>query len=339
LFTHIGAQTTVSELITDFGRTSNLVASARLSEKADQADEIAKREDIVLMTDRAFFGALKAQAMLRVAQRNLAARRGTEAQINGLLETHERSTLDLGLASGNTVQAQLQLLNAESDVQTAMAALDEVLAVQDDQHYTLQDDTHVSELPPGGEATLLKLAMKQRPDLLASHLRQQAAKMSIQAEADRMRPTISAIGTVGGEPVRPGQYFASSWNGAVGANISIPIFDGLLSNAHMKEARLRAQIADEQDRLLRTRIVRDAKTAWIRADNAFQRLRVTEQMLEQADKNLALAQSQYALGRTSYMELSNAELQQADADVSNTNATYLYQMSEADLRYQIGVAP
>jgi outer membrane protein len=131
LFTHVGVQTTASQMITDFGRTPNLVASARLSEKADEADELAAREDVVLITDQAFFGALQARAMLKVAQRNLATRQATEAQINGLLRTNERPTLDLGLTNGNAVQAQVQLLNAESDVQTAVATLDEVLGLED----------------------------------------------------------------------------------------------------------------------------------------------------------------------------------------------------------------
>ena len=338
LFTHVGMQTTVSQMVTDFGRTSNLVVSARLSEKADEADALAAREDVVLITDRAFFGALQAQAMSKVAQRHLVTRQAIEAQIDGLLHAQQRSTLDLGLAKGNTVQAQVQLLDAESAVQTAVATLAEVLGLKDDQHYTLVDDPQARELPSGDEATLLRLAMQQRPDLLASNLRQQAAKRYTQAEADRIRPTISIIGTVGGEPVRPGRYFISSWNGAVGANINIPIFDGFLYSAQMKEVKLRAQITDEQSRLLRNRIMRDIRTARLQAEQAFQRVHITEQMLGQANNNLTLAKTQYELGRTSYMELSNAELQQADADVSNTNAQYLYQMSEANLRYQVGNA-
>ena len=56
-----------SQLITDFGHTPNLVASAKLEGKARQADAEASREDIVLETDRVFFSALEAQATLKVA--------------------------------------------------------------------------------------------------------------------------------------------------------------------------------------------------------------------------------------------------------------------------------
>ena len=55
---------------------------------------------------------------------------------------------------------------------------------------------------------------------------------------------------VGGTPVRADQI-QSSWYGAAGANISIPVFNGFLYNARKKEAKLRAQAAQEDVRNLR----------------------------------------------------------------------------------------
>ena len=52
-----------TQLITDFGRTSNLVASSKLQERAQNANALATTEDIVLAADQAFFNALQAQAL------------------------------------------------------------------------------------------------------------------------------------------------------------------------------------------------------------------------------------------------------------------------------------
>ena len=60
----------VSQLITDFGRTANLTQSARLRERAQQQNALATREDILVQMDTAYFRALAAQALLRVAQEN-----------------------------------------------------------------------------------------------------------------------------------------------------------------------------------------------------------------------------------------------------------------------------
>ena len=58
----------VSQLITDFGRTANLTQSARLRERAQQQNALATRADILMQVDTAYFRALGAQALLRVAQ-------------------------------------------------------------------------------------------------------------------------------------------------------------------------------------------------------------------------------------------------------------------------------
>src|SRR5215831_15829349 len=56
----------ISQLITDFGRTANLVGSARLHEQAEAENAQATREQILLAVDGAYFSALQAQAVTRV---------------------------------------------------------------------------------------------------------------------------------------------------------------------------------------------------------------------------------------------------------------------------------
>src|SRR5260370_24460548 len=57
-----------SQMLTDFGRTSDLVPSSSLRAQALQEDVITDRADVLLRVDRAYFSALRAQAILRVAQ-------------------------------------------------------------------------------------------------------------------------------------------------------------------------------------------------------------------------------------------------------------------------------
>ncbi len=74
LLNHSGGGVSLSQLITDFGHTSNLVASEKLQEKARIADLEASREDIVLATDQVFFQVLEAQQTLKVASQTVASR-------------------------------------------------------------------------------------------------------------------------------------------------------------------------------------------------------------------------------------------------------------------------
>ena len=107
---------------------------------------------------------------------------------------------------------------------------------------------------------LTQLALRQRPDLQALDYDQQAAVKFSHAQRDQMFPTISAAGTAGSVPIRPDQYYVSSWWGAIGINMNIPIFNGFLYSAQAKEAARRAQASAENSRDLRDRIVRDVRT-------------------------------------------------------------------------------
>ena len=84
-----------------------------------------------------------------------------------------------------------------------------------------------------------------------------------------------------------------------------------------KEASLRASAASESDAgSYVTRSVRDVHTAWLEANNAFQRIGVTAELLNQSNQSLGLAQTRYQLGLSSIVELSQAQLQQTQADIS-----------------------
>jgi outer membrane protein len=68
LFSRFGQGITVDQLITDSGRTPNLVASSRLQAQAAQQNTQATRYDVLLAVNQAFFEVLRAQALLKVAQ-------------------------------------------------------------------------------------------------------------------------------------------------------------------------------------------------------------------------------------------------------------------------------
>jgi outer membrane protein len=339
LITHAGAGGNFTQLITDFGRTHNLILSQKLTEEASNANALATSEDIVLATDTAFYDALTAQAVLQVAQQTVNARQATQTQISQLAKNNLRSTLDLSFADVNLSQAKLLQLDAQNNADAAMAALDAVLGLDHNVEYQLVDDSTALQPPPLSYDLLIQQALQQRPDLQTLTYDQQASQKYARAEWEQMLPSISAAGTAGSVPVRNDQYYTSNWWGAVGVNLNIPIFNGFLYSSQAKEAKFRAQAASEQSRDLRDSIVRDVHTAWLDANTAYQRVSVTAQLMKEADMGLKLAQARYQLGLSSIVELSQAELQQTSAEIDNTEAQYRYKLALATLNYQIGTTP
>jgi outer membrane protein len=339
LFTHAGAGGGFTQLITDFGKTTNLVASSKLLEKAQNANALATTEDIVIATDQAYFAALQAQALLKVAIQNTSTRQTTQSQISSYTQNKLKSTLDLSFADVNLSQAKLLELNARNNADSTMAALDAVLGLDRQVNYDLVEDTSPLSAPPADADQLIQLALQQRPDLQALDLNQQAAVKFSHAQRDQILPSITAAGTVGSVPIRPAEYYVQNWWGGIGVNMNIPIFNGFLYSAQAKEASIRAQADSEQSRELKDRIVRDVRTAWLEANTAYQSVTVNEELLKQANLALSLAQTRYKLGLSSIVELSQAQYQQTDAAIGYTNAQYQYRLALATIAYQTGATP
>ena len=242
---------TVSQLITDFGRTHNLVKSAQSNAKAQLENERATELEITLTVDQAFYQALTSQAVMKVAEETVNQRQATVDQVGALTKAKLRSDLDLSFANVQLSQAKLLLLDAQNNAADAMARLNTVLGSEQDVQYTLVDETTANPEPaPQNAEALLQTALTARPDLASLNDNYAAARQFSTAERDLWMPTVSALAAAGGTPVRADQI-QSSWYGAAGANINIPVFNGFLFNARAQEAKLRANAAGEQVRNLR----------------------------------------------------------------------------------------
>jgi outer membrane protein TolC len=195
---HAGAGIALNQLITDFGRTINLVSSAKLREKAQSANALATTEDIVLAVDRAFYNALQAEALLKVAQQTVATRQSVADQVNELTKNELRSDLDLTFAQVNLSQAKLLQLDAQNNLDATLTTLTAVLGFDKQMQYELVAETTEATVPPSDSDALTNLALKQRPDLRAVSYDQEASQKFRRAQRDLLLPSIKAIGVGGG---------------------------------------------------------------------------------------------------------------------------------------------
>jgi outer membrane protein len=339
LFNHAGLGVQLGQLITDFGQTRNLVASSSFRAKASEQNAQATREDIVLAADIAFYNALEAQATLQVARSTVAARQSVGDQVDALTASKLKSTLDQSFAQVNLSQAKLLELDSQNQAEGAIAALNEVLGTTTDHQYHLIDDpSPPTAVAPSAEA-VIALALQQRPDLQALRLNHEADVRFSKSRHEQLLPTISGLGIVGATPLGSATYFTHDWYGAAGVNVSVPIFNGFKFHAEATEADLVAKASDEQSRELVNRIVRDVRTAWLTANTALQRMSVTSDLLKQSNTALDLADTRYRLGLSSIVELSQAQLQQTQAQIANANARFEYEADLATLRFQSGSQP
>ncbi len=333
LYPRAAGGASVTQLVTDFGRTTNLVSSSEYGAKSEDQNDAATRADILLVVDQAFYNSLETKALVTVAEETVHARQTLVDKVQALTNAKLKSDIDLSFSNVDLARGKLLFLEAQNNYQASLAALSAILGYPDEQNFQLVEEIASVNQPAADVAPLIQQALQQRPEIKALQFEVESAQKFGSAEHDLWRPTVNALGVVGQAPVRDNHI--ESWYGAVGVNINIPVFNGFLYNARAKAADLQTE-ADRQKLLdARNNLTRDVRNAWQDSRRAFERLSVTQQFREQASLALNLAQARYNLGLGSIVEFTQAELQKTEADIQDTDAKYQYRLTQIVLDFTV----
>src|SRR5580698_9110444 len=202
VYTRAAGGATLSQLITDFGHTSNLAAGISLQAKADEQSAAATRQDVLLAVDQAFYNALQTHAVLQVAEQTVASRQLLSDQVSALTKSKLRSDLDLSFANVNLAQAKLLYLDALNNDKASMAALSAILGYPTLETFELVNDADTLAPPPAEVDPLIAEAFAKRPEILALEFQSESAEKLHRAAHDQMYPAIGALGAFGDSPVR-----------------------------------------------------------------------------------------------------------------------------------------
>ncbi|PYV15425.1 MAG: hypothetical protein DMG07_09805 [Acidobacteria bacterium] len=268
--------------------------------------------------------------MWRAIRSVFAALRGLFAE--GAL-SNLKSALDVSFANVNLADGRLLLAQAQNELKSAEAQLAAAMGLPSETTFSLAEEPQPVLLPDQVDP-LIRRAIQDRPELKDLRLEASAAERLIKAEHALFYPSIAVAGSAGfapaGEAAIPGRY------GAIGINVNIPVFNGGLFRARQTEAALRAKAAAARVDDLAIQVTRDVRLAYLNALTAFDRLGLTDQLLNQAQLAMDLARGRYDLGLSSIVELSQGQLNLTSAQIANTTARYDYQTQRVVLDYQIG---
>lgn len=332
--TRVAGGVSLTQLVTDFGRTRDLVRSSQFTAKAALQQTEDVKQQILRDVDQAYFATEAAESVRGTAQAVLDFRKTSLRQLSALAQSQLRSTLDVQFAQVLVSEAQMAVVQADSNVQQARAALAAAMGEDTVVDYVLAEQPQ----PPLLEddvTSYIHEAMATRPDLKALTLQEQAAQQYANSESKLKYPTISLLGTAGEVPDR--DHTLEQNYGAAGVNISLPVFNGGLYSGREAEAKLRAQAASRDVSDLSLRISRDVRTNWARAKDAYLEIQVAHDLVDQTGVALRLAQARYDAGLGSIVELNQAELSQTSALIAAASARFDYLSARAVLDYTLGI--
>ncbi len=333
----IGIGTSVSQLLTDFGRTNQLVKGAIARSRAEEQVARASRNEIILQVTQAYLAALRAESITQVATETVNTRRTILEQIQALASSQLKSDLDVKFAAVSVTEAELVLTTARNDRKAADADLAMALGLEGPQQFDLTAVTTAMDLSLSPEE-LIQEAVRKNPESEQKRYVLDAALRQAEAEAKLKYPTITALGVAGLIPTHA-QQLARDQYIAGGVNITVPLFTGKRIAARRAEAEYRAKAAQRTLKETENKVARNVAVTLVNIGTAGERVKLTTSLIEHAKEALDLAQIRYDLGLSSIVELTQAQLAHVNAEIQRATSEYDLDLQRAVLDFHIGATP
>jgi TolC family type I secretion outer membrane protein len=329
--TSISAQGTLSQIITDFGRTGAAVRRADALLSATRETGKTVREDVSLGAKVAYYNVLRAKRILSVSQETVRQRESLLRQAQAFYDAGIRARIDVARAEANLFQARAELTAAENDLRVARITLLNRMGVDGPRDFELRD-TLAAESLPGTLEEWIAEAEGNRPDLRSLVERERAAQMALRGARAGHNPVLTGNGDYG---YSSGE-FPLEETYSVSARLSVPIFTGFLVSRQVAEARAQLDAAryavTDFRRLVRLQVEQAALS--VRA--AAERTDARRKERDASGENLRLATGRYEVGAGDIIEMIDAQAQMNRSDTDMINALYDYSVSMASLLRAMG---
>jgi outer membrane protein TolC len=332
-------------LITDFGRTAHRILSQKSLAVSAEKDVLTAKALTILSVEQAYLTCLKQQRLVDISRTVLDERELIRQQTEGFYRRQLRSKLDLDFASVEANRAEVVLIKAQNNLALAFAALNAAMGLQGSGNYQLEP-VALSVMPSASPDSLVQDALNQRPELLGSKDRIQAAEEALQAAKALRFGSITSIGTLAyswwGREEQPSGTSVSNpgaklgWYG-LGGTSSFPLYTGGRIEGQIEEADARKGETQATTRLIANDIVLQVAQAYLSLLTAEQQIKVSEEKVAHAREALTLARERYKASLGSILDVTTATTDLLSAEVGLADAQYEYRASEAALAYATGV--
>jgi outer membrane protein TolC len=310
------------------GRLGSMVKAASERERASSANVGSERAATSLMVKDAYYRALLADEMVKVAQARIEAGRAMAENVRALFEAGKGIEASVSRANAELADAQRMLTSAQNDRAKMLLELRTAMGVDLSSDITLSD-TLTFASPPGDVNGSLADAAKVRPELLAARARIEATRAEVEAAKGSQRPQV--YGGVMADAFAS-REMGNGGGATVGLTLSFPLLDSGQRRAEVARAEAMRQRAEAELKNTELAVANQVRQAWLDVDTASQNYRT-------AQAAVIAAQQAYEVVTLRVQSQKSVLVEQLDALAALTQARSnlaqaLYEHSSALARLQ-----
>lgn len=307
------------------GGVRNAVQAAKMRVDAGQSDLRGTEANIFSLVVGAYMDVIRDEAVVSLNRSNVEV-----LQVN--LQA-SRDRFEIGdLTRTDVAQSESRLALAISDLRTAEANL-----IQSRETYIQLVGKEPGDLEPppplpplpGNPEQAVDVALDNNPALIAARVRSEAAQYDIKsAEANRW-PTIDLFaqgnytnffGTLGGAFVGEADFVQEQSTAAVGAQITVPLYQGGRPAAQIRQAQARSSAAFEAEIEAERRVVADTRAAYASWRASLEVIASSQQAIDANRLALEGVRAEQSVGNRQVLDVLNAEQELLNSQVQLVSA-------------------
>jgi outer membrane protein len=323
-----------SQLIWDFGLTLDRWRATQALAASQLATEDAFRLFTILNVQVSYLNAGARRDLVQVARETLANQELHLKQIAGFVKVGTRPEIDLAQARTDEANARVQLITAQNNYDISKAQLNQAMGVEGPTDYDVGNDT-IAPFPQEDQplAPLLDVALHTRPEFVSVDQQVRAQELTIASVRGAYFPSLGANFAFSDNGPR---LSSLTWNWTAQATLQWNLFQGLLTNSQMHEARANLIVFQSQRDILRQQVRLEVEQDRLALLAAKEVLSAAEEALTNARIRLRLAERRYQTGVGSVIELSDAQVAATAAAAQEVGARFSLAIARAQLLKAIG---
>jgi outer membrane protein len=333
------AGATVTQLLFDFGKTLDSVRQNEASERAAGFNLTATESDTVYTVKQDFYTYSQDLQTVDVAAANLKDTQDNLALAQARLNSGIGEPGDVVTAQTNLAAATVTLITDRTTASTAEVALALEMGIDPRTPIVPKDSTEPAIAIDNMNA-LVDQGLKQRPEIKQQQQLLRAAGYQVSVARKALLPTVnflasSATATAGGS-----SGTAYDLPKAVAFGIELTWDPFAIAGARGQIDVANASVQTSKANLFQAgqTVISDISTAYLNIKSAEQRIATSEAEVKNGLEGLRIAEGQYKAGVTTFVTVTNAELNLAQArnDLVTSNAAL--QLARAAMEHAIGRA-
>ena len=299
--------------------------------ESSEAAYTTQEFQISLQTKQAFFNALAAEELVRVAGAQI------ERTTQQLSVSRDRLAAGAAIRSDTlssfvqAANAQLQLINAQTQRATASADLARLIGFDGDVQAV--SDPSIQVIAELDTAQLRLEALQFGPDIqqVEASARSADAQVTVSRAGYFPSLSISYSRSLAGARVN---NLNTSWNARL--NISVPIFNGFSRETGMARSRATQDAAHAQIDDTRRLVHAQLTQQFAALRSAQLRSQIAAASLEASAEDLRVQQERYRLGAATILEVMTSQVNVDQAEVDRVQARLDYFLAKAQIEAIVG---